>query len=202
MERRRARYEPLFAEIAARLPENPVVADVGSGPTCWGRMLPGRRLFVDPLMHSYTARWGEQMPEGLCLAAAGEALPIRDGTCDLVLSLNAIDHCADPEAVVRECARIARPGGLVAVSVYAHPLVRAALSRALEAMGLGDEPHPSSFTRDTLPLLMGKCGLEVVQTLDLGSASFRTRIRWLRRTEPLVVARRPAPTPVCATGGT
>lgn len=190
MARRKPHYEGALARIAELLPERPVIADVGSGPTCWTRFFAGSRVFTDPLMHSYVGRWGAQLPAGLAVAAAGEALPLRSGSCDLVFSVNAIDHCADPGAVVRECARVARPGGLVAISVYAHPRVRAILRHLLEALGSTDDPHPHSFTPDTLPRLMEGCGLEIVEVIELGAVSFRTRLGFLQRTEPLALARK------------
>jgi SAM-dependent methyltransferase len=190
MARRKPHYEAALARIAGMLPEHAVIADVGSGPTCWTRFLPGSRVFTDPLMHSYIDRWGKQLPEGLAIAAAGEALPLRSGSCDLVFSVNAIDHCADPAAVVRECARVARPGGLVAISVYAHPRVRAALRRLTEMFGGTDDPHPHSFTRETLPRLIEGSGLGIVEVMELGAVSFRTRLAFFQRTEPLVLARR------------
>jgi SAM-dependent methyltransferase len=191
--RRRPRYEKAFARVAELLPDQPVVVDVGSGPTCWARFLPGARVYVDPLMHSYAARWAKQLFEGFPVAAAGEALPLRTGSCDLAFSVNAIDHCADPEAVIRECRRILKPGGLIAIGVYAHPCLRAALRRLRETLGLASDAHPFSFTRDMLPRLMDRCGLEVLEVMDLGAASFRTRVGFFQRTEPLVLARTPKP---------
>jgi len=189
---REPRYAQVFARVAEQLPGAPRVVDVGSGPTCWGRVFPGMRVYVDPLMASYRARWGDQLPEGFLLAAAGESLPLRSRSCDLVLSLNAIDHCADPQAVIRECARVARPGGLIAVSVYAHPPLRAALRRLREGLGLGSAPHPLSFTRGTLVRLVERGGLEVLEVLDLGCVSSRTRPGVLKRRELLVLGRAPA----------
>ncbi|MBM3476139.1 MAG: class I SAM-dependent methyltransferase [Armatimonadetes bacterium] len=192
MARRKPHYEAALARITELLPERPVIADVGSGPTCWTRFLPGARVFTDPLMHSYVDRWGKQLPEGLAVAAAGEALPLRGDSCDLVFSVNAIDHCADPGGVVRECVRVVKPGGLVAISVYAHPRVRAAVRRLLEAFGGTDDPHPHSFTRDMLLSLIEGCGLQIVEVLELGAVSFRTRLAFFQRTEPLVLARKGA----------
>jgi len=187
--RRKPHYEAALARIAELLPADPVVADVGSGPTCWTRFLPGRKTYLDPLMAGYRERWGAMLPEGTPIAAAGEALPLRDGSCDLVFSVNALDHSANPEAMLRECARIARPGGLLAISVYAHPPVRVLIGRLRDAVGFTDDPHPHAFTRRSFLELFGRCDLEIMEVLDLGSVSFRTRIGFLRRTEPLVLAR-------------
>lgn len=188
--RRKPHYERALARIAELLPADPLIADIGSGPTCWTRFLPGQRIFADPLMGSYVHRWGEQLPDGLALAAAGEALPIRSGSCDLVFSVNALDHSADPAAMLRECLRIAKPGGLLAISVYAHPPVRVLAGKLRDAVGLTDDPHPHAFTRAGFLALCRSCGLEATEVLDLGSVSFRTRVGFLRRTEPLVLGRR------------
>ena len=184
-----ARRRPLYAEAIARisegLPENAVVVDVGSGPTCWGRFFPGTKVFIDPLMSGYAKHWEDEPPVGFPVAAAGEALPLRDDCCDLVVSFNALDHFADPEAVVRECTRITKPGGLLAISVYVHPPLRAALRGLREALGLASAPHPFSFTHRSALDLLTRCGLRVLEATTLGAVSFRTRPRFFQRTESL-----------------
>jgi SAM-dependent methyltransferase len=192
-----AKRKPVYAgaieRIGAMLPESPVVVDVGSGPTCWGRFFPGTRIYIDSLMAGYPARWGGESPEGFPAAAMGEALPLRDDCCDLVVSFNALDHFADPEAMVRECMRVLRPGGLLAISVYVHPPLRAVLRGLREALGLASAPHPFSFTHRSALDLLTDSGLEVLEAETLAVVSFHTRPRFYQRTESLLLARAPGP---------
>lgn len=188
------RYEAIFRRLAQQLPEGAVVADVGSGPTCWGQYFPGDHVYLDPLMQSYVGPWGEQRPPGWPIASMGEALPLRDDSVDLVLSLNSIDHCADPALVVREGARIVRPGGLVVIGVYASPPLRAGINRLLERLHLAwNEAHPHAFMPHTVAELMGGAGLEVLEVLDLGPMSKRTRVPALKRRDCMTIARAPQP---------
>lgn len=189
--KRKPLYADAIAELGRMLPDDPVVVDVGSGPTCWGRFFPGRKLYTDPLMASYVTRWGDELPEGHPIAAAGEALPVRGDCCNLVVSLNALDHFADPEGAVRECIRIAQPGGLVAISVYVHPPLRAALRKVREGLGLASAPHPFSFTRGSVLTILEDAGLDLIETRDLGVVSFRTRVRFFQRREWLFVGQVP-----------
>lgn len=52
-------------------------------------------------------------------AVVGDAhrLPIRDGTYDLVLATQLLEHCHAPPAVVAEVHRVLRPGGMFVCSV-------------------------------------------------------------------------------------
>lgn len=50
------------------------------------------------------------------------------GPFDVVLTLEVIEHVADPEAFVRACARLVKPGGM---------LIVATLNRTLKALALG-----------------------------------------------------------------
>jgi 2-polyprenyl-6-hydroxyphenyl methylase/3-demethylubiquinone-9 3-methyltransferase len=50
------------------------------------------------------------------------------GPFDVVLTLEVIEHVADPEAFVRACARLVKPGGM---------LVVATLNRTLKSLALG-----------------------------------------------------------------
>jgi SAM-dependent methyltransferase len=50
------------------------------------------------------------------LAGDVRALPFEDGTFDLVVSFETIEHVEEPERALGELARVAAPGGLVVVS--------------------------------------------------------------------------------------
>ena len=47
-----------------------------------------------------------------------EALPVEDGSFDLVLCTQVLEHCDDPAQAVRELRRVAAPGGRVLASTH------------------------------------------------------------------------------------
>lgn len=55
------------------------------------------------------------------LLARGEQLPFADGTFDAVTFTYLLRYVTDPEATIREMARVARPGGVVANLEFAVP---------------------------------------------------------------------------------
>lgn len=57
-------------------------------------------------------------PAARFLLADALSLPVRDGTCDAVVSALALNFLPAPGAAVAEAARAARPGGLVACYVW------------------------------------------------------------------------------------
>lgn len=101
--------------------------DVGCGAGHWGqRLLPhlapdARLVGVDrepAFLRLAAARAAERgIAERVELrAATAEALPFADGSFDLVTCQTALIHVRDAAAVLREMARVARPGGLVLAS--------------------------------------------------------------------------------------
>ncbi|MCC7371866.1 MAG: methyltransferase domain-containing protein [Chloroflexi bacterium] len=58
--------------------------------------------------------------------AASERLPLRSESLDVVVSTQMLEHADDPAAVLRECHRALRPGGLIFASThgasYYHPI--------------------------------------------------------------------------------
>jgi SAM-dependent methyltransferase len=50
------------------------------------------------------------------LDACGEAIPLADGTVDLVYARQVLHHADDLERLVAECARVLRPGGTMLAS--------------------------------------------------------------------------------------
>ena len=60
-------------------------------------------------------------------AMTAEALAETGATFDVILNMEVIEHVADPQAFVRTCARLLKPGGLIFV---------ATLNRTLKSFGL------------------------------------------------------------------
>jgi 2-polyprenyl-3-methyl-5-hydroxy-6-metoxy-1,4-benzoquinol methylase len=74
------------------------------------------------------------------LAARAEAMPFEDRSFDLVIMDDVLEHVEDPGQVLRECHRVLRPGGRLAVKFpsvrmpYAHHLDRAIAWPAIHAV--------------------------------------------------------------------
>jgi ubiquinone/menaquinone biosynthesis C-methylase UbiE len=136
------------------------VLDVGCGP------LPNLLVFedcerhgVDPLVNRYRAAgypldtWSAEGFTYHC--APAEKMPFSDDYFDAVVSVNAVDHVDDFNAVAQEIQRVLRPDGLLRMQVnYHRPTVTEPVSLNDAAMQasyrwvpglrkLRDEPHPS-----------------------------------------------------------
>jgi SAM-dependent methyltransferase len=59
-----------------------------------------------------------QVPGASVLQAAlsGSRLPVADRSCHVVFSLHVVEHLDDPDAFLREVARVLAPGGLLALA--------------------------------------------------------------------------------------
>ena len=55
-----------------------------------------------------------QPPE---LAWDGERIPLQDASVDSVLLTEVLEHCPDPDAVLRDIARVLKPGGFMFLTV-------------------------------------------------------------------------------------
>ena len=113
-----------FALLAAHLGNRPKILDVGCG---YGR------LCRECLAHGFPAPVGTDFSEGMLARARSEVpecsfalmrtglLPFPDETFDLALLfavLTCIETDAEQDALIRETARVLKPGGLIYVSDY------------------------------------------------------------------------------------
>lgn len=108
----------LAAMVGSYLPLAGVTAiDVGGGPGYGAEALraAGAHAFtVDPSYEELHLHG--RTPQG-AVVGDGMALPVADGAVDVVCTLNALEHVADPWAFLRELVRVVRPGGIVFVGV-------------------------------------------------------------------------------------
>lgn len=94
------------------------ILDVGSGRK------PYYPLF-EPYANSYI---GIDAEPGVAaeVRATSEQLPFRDGTADVIVSTQVLEHVNDPHATVAEWRRVIAPGGLIMASTHGmylyHPI--------------------------------------------------------------------------------
>ena len=86
---------------------------------------------------------------------SGYSLPYADASFDLVCMFDAIEHIPDDHRVMREVARVLRPGGSIFVSVPAYPFLYANNDRVAQ--------HERRYTRSALRRVFEGAGLTVVR---------------------------------------
>ena len=121
----------LFADFAG-LEDGRRVLDVGCGPGALTELLvtrfgPERIAAVDP-SEPFVRAARERLPGVDIRQASAEELPFADGEFDAALAQLVVHFMSDPQAGVRELARVSRPGGVVAACVWDHGGGRGPLS--------------------------------------------------------------------------
>jgi SAM-dependent methyltransferase len=104
-----------------------------------------RGVGVDPLACDYAALFPAWQHHARTIAAGGEQLPFADGSFDVVLCDNVVDHAEDPARIARELTRVLTPGGLLYFTVNFHHTIYSAAARlhsAWNAAGLRFEVGP------------------------------------------------------------
>jgi SAM-dependent methyltransferase len=114
------RHEAAYRWLAGALPlPGAVVVEAGCGEGYGGQLIAeagaalvaGLDLDLATLRHAAVA-----YPDVPVAAANLVALPLADGAVDLVVCSQVVEHLWDQRAFVAECARVLRPGGLLALT--------------------------------------------------------------------------------------
>jgi len=138
------------------------VLDVGCGP--FGLIHyadhAAERICIDPLLPQYRRTLPGRTPDGtqLSICAMGEALPLAEGSIDIAICHNALDHMLDPGAALEEISRVLRPGGRALLMIHTFP----AWLRPLYFL---DRMHPHHFTAQSFAsIVRSHLGIERCET--------------------------------------
>ncbi len=169
------------AEVARKLaavqemPANARVLEVGSGAHGLIFFFEGaERVGVDPLADHYRELFPAWQGRARTIAAGGEQLPFADGSFDIILCDNVVDHAERPRRIIEEIARVLRPGRLLYFTVNIHhPFYHLAASAhaTWRALGIPLEitpfaDHTVHLTLDSARRLFAGLPLKVVQETD------------------------------------
>lgn len=107
--------------------------------------------------------------------AAVNALPVEDGSVDIITALDVIEHVEDDRGAVTEFRRALRPGGWLAVTVPACPFLWSSWD---EVLG-----HHRRYTQEALGALMADAGFDVARIAYINVPAFPAMVaaRLVRR---------------------
>lgn len=106
------------------------------------------------------------------LRADATRLPVADGSLDLVMAFDVLEHLAEDDACAAAVHRALRPGGCFLVAVPCDPRLWSAHD---EAVG-----HVRRYTRKTLGDLLGRNGFQV-ESMDSWNVLLRPVVALRRR---------------------
>ena len=126
---------------------------------------------IDPLAVEYRSLFPVWQTQTKTVAAVGEELPFADGSFDVVMSDNVIDHAADPIGIIYELYRVLSPKGILYFTVNTHHPIYQAVSTLhsfWNAIGIRYEITP--FADHTIHFTKAKVD-DVFDSLDLNILS-------------------------------
>jgi SAM-dependent methyltransferase len=149
------------------------VLDVGSGPGALTTELVARTpdvVAVDPSA-TFIEAVHERLPGVEAAQAAADALPYPDDAFDAALAQLVVHFMPDPVAGLTEMARVTRPGGVVAASVWDHAGERSPLATFWRAAreqdpGVRDESGLPGAREGALEQLFQQAGLTRIATAE------------------------------------
>lgn len=141
------------------------VLEIGNGPVGIISYFPGKRTIgLDPLEGFFKDNpelTEVRDPATHYLAGQGEYIPLRNGSCQLVIVDNCIDHVLRPERVVAEIRRVLHAEGVLYMSVNTRARIGYLVHRVMSRLAI-DQGHPHSFTKGGFRSFINERGFELL----------------------------------------
>lgn len=142
------------------------------------------QIGVDPLATDYKRLFPAWQRNAQTIAAIGEQLPFGDGSFDVVLSDNVVDHAEQPFKIIEELTRVLKSGGLLYFTVNVHHPIYDLASKAHGAwntLGIRFEispfaDHTVHFSENQIKNVMRRLPIKVIQensTVEQTKAAYR-----------------------------
>ncbi|MFX1486631.1 MAG: methyltransferase domain-containing protein [Promethearchaeota archaeon] len=137
------------------------VMEVGCGPYGIIHFIdpirPPLKIGIDPL--DFCKIWERFKIKTPHIMAAGEKLPFRDQSIDIVICFNVLDHVIFPKKVVAEISRVLKKNGRLLLWLHT---VKSFIKPIEVIFGLFDRIHPHHFYPTEVVKLLRKEGLRPI----------------------------------------
>ena len=128
--------------------------DLGCGDGALSAAVRADRLTLADVSPVALARAGKRLPEAEAVELEPDApLPFADGSFDLVVCTETLEHVRDVQLLLSEIRRVLEPGGRLAITTPAHG--------AMIATPDPLSPHLRFLTKRTLRELLDRMGFDV-----------------------------------------
>ena len=163
-------HAPPHARWVASLAPARRALDLGCGDGAVSSAVPAEKLTIADVSAVALERASARVPDAAAAELEPDApLPFADGSFDLVVCTETLEHVRDLQLLLSEIRRVLEPGGRLAVTTPAH--------RRLMATPDPLSPHLRFLTKRTLRALLEQMGFEVDELVRRDGGLFAGRDR-------------------------
>jgi 2-polyprenyl-3-methyl-5-hydroxy-6-metoxy-1,4-benzoquinol methylase len=177
-------HDVAYREVMRERPGG-VALDFGSGRGDFAHRLAATGVF-ERVYAADLVRYAD-VPEGVewLDADLNSPLPLPSESCDLIASIEVVEHLENIRAVCREWARLLRPGGRVVLTTPNNESIRSLLSLAVRShfiafVGRSYPAHITALLRLDITRALREAGLEPTRFFftDEGVVPRLTHVTW------------------------
>lgn len=155
------------------------VLEIGGGVYGMIPVLEGTAMSValEPLSHNFSDLYRDYDPEGQIqrISGAGETLPFKDGSFDVVVLYNVLAHVMAPSRILDECYRVLQSGGILLYDEGAFDRLPRFIRTRLH---LVDRLHPFHWNKSELRQLLTNAQFDITYQSHAKGSGLLAGLKW------------------------
>lgn len=166
--------------------EKTKILQIGSGPEDVINYFDKGELYgVEPLADFFREKGLLKKDKVNVIQGVGENLPFKDNYLDIIIIINVLDHCQDPQKILSEIKRCLKHEGILYIRTYVRPTIFLPFLKIIWKTKVSTaKGHPHLFTENSSRKILQESGFTILN--ESSTKKGRVKFKYLQNPKLII----------------